>query len=90
VDYDKGRLNVAVMELKEQNKITNISIDLNVVHPLDKFDLHRQIAKMLNRDVMIANIGIEKLQIINEKFITQFKNDKLANITIQMRVEELE
>jgi hypothetical protein len=42
VDYEKGRLNIVVMEPKEQKKVTNISIDLNAVHPLDKFDLHRQ------------------------------------------------
>ena len=40
--YEKGRLNIEVMEPKEQKKVTNISIDINVVHPLDKFELHRQ------------------------------------------------
>jgi hypothetical protein len=44
VDYEKGRLNIAVMEPKKQKKVTNISIDLSVVHPLDKFDLHRKTA----------------------------------------------
>jgi hypothetical protein len=42
VDYEKGRLNITVMEPNRHKKVTNISIDLNVVHPLDKFDLHRQ------------------------------------------------
>jgi hypothetical protein len=49
------------MEPKDHKKVTNISIDLNNVHPSDKFDLLRQIAKMINRDAMIANLGIKKL-----------------------------
>jgi hypothetical protein len=44
VNYEKGRLNIVVMEPKQQNNVANISIDLNVVHPLDKFDLHKQTA----------------------------------------------
>jgi hypothetical protein len=63
VDYEKGRLNIAVMEPKEQKKVTNISIDLNAVHPLDKMDLHRQTGEMLNRDVMIENLGIKKFRL---------------------------
>jgi hypothetical protein len=90
VDYEKGRLNIAVMEPKEQKKVTNISIDLNVVHPLDKFDLHRKTAEMINKDAMIANLGIKKLQAINDKLKTQLKNEKLATRTRQIRVEELE
>jgi hypothetical protein len=45
---------------------------------------------MMNRDVMIANLGIKKLQVINEKLRNQLKNEKLANRTRQIRVEELE
>jgi hypothetical protein len=48
VDYEKGRLNIAVLEPKEKKKVTNISIDLNAVHPLDKMDLHRKTGEMLN------------------------------------------
>jgi hypothetical protein len=81
VDYEKGRLNITVLEPKEQKKVTNISIDLNAVHSLDKMDLHRQTGEMLNRDVMIANLGINKLQVINEKLRNQLKNEKLANRT---------
>jgi hypothetical protein len=90
VDYEKGRLNIVVMEPKEQKKVTNISIDLNAVHPLDKFDLHRQTTEMINMDAMIANLGIKKLQVINEKLRTQLKNEKLATRTKKIRVEELE
>jgi hypothetical protein len=79
VDYEKGRLNIAVMEPKQQKKVTKVSIDLNVVHPLDKMDLHRQTREMLNRDVMIVNLGIKKLQVINEKLRNQLKNEKLEN-----------
>jgi hypothetical protein len=89
VDYEKGRL-IYIMEPKEQKKVTNISIDLNVVHPLDKFDLHRQTAKMINMDAMIANLGIKKLQAINDKLRTQLNNEKLATRTRKIRVEELE
>ena len=39
VDYEKVILNIAVMETKEHKKMTNILIDLNAVHPLDKMDL---------------------------------------------------
>jgi len=69
------------MEPKEQKKVTNISIDLNAIHPLDKFDLHRQTGETLNRYVMIVNIGIKKILFINGKLITQLKNEKHANIT---------
>jgi len=41
VDYEKGTLNITVMEPKQQNKVTKVSIDLNAVLPLDKMDLHR-------------------------------------------------
>jgi len=59
-----------MMDPKDQKKVTNISINLNNVHPLEKFDLHRQTAKMINKYVMIANIGIKKLQTINVKLKT--------------------
>jgi hypothetical protein len=45
VDYEKGRLNIAILEPKGTKKVTNISIDLNAVHPLEKYDLHRQTEK---------------------------------------------
>jgi hypothetical protein len=90
IDYEKGRLSIALMEPKQQKKVTKVSIDLNAVHPLDKMDLHRQTGEMLNRDVMIVNLGIKKLQVINEKLRNQLKNEKLANRTRKIRVEELE
>jgi len=88
--YQKGRLNIIVMEPKEQKKLKNISIGLNVVSPLDKLGLHRQITKMTKMDAMIANLGIKKLKAINDKLITQLKNEKLATKTRKIRVEELE
>jgi len=57
---------------------------------LDQYDLHRQNVEMMNRDVIIANLGIKKMQAINEKIINQLKNEKLANRTRHIRVEELE
>jgi hypothetical protein len=90
VDYEKGKLNIAVMESNDQKKVTNISIDLNAVHPVDKMDLHRHIGEMLNKDVMITSLGIKKIQTINEKIRNQLKQEKLSNKTKQMRVEELE
>jgi hypothetical protein len=62
----------------------------NAVHPLDKMDLHRQTGEMLNKDVMITTLGIKKLQTINENIRNHLKNEKLSNITKQMRVEEME
>jgi len=50
--------------------VENISIDLNAIHPLDKFDLHRKTAEMINMDAMIANLGINKLHVINKKLRT--------------------
>jgi hypothetical protein len=35
VDYEKGKLNIVVIEQKEKKKVTNVSIDLNAVHPLE-------------------------------------------------------
>jgi hypothetical protein len=90
VDYEKGRLNIAVLEPKEQEEGHKGVHDLNAVHPLDKMDLHRQTREMLNRDIMIATLGIKKLQAINENIREQLKNEKLANKTKQIRVEELE
>jgi hypothetical protein len=57
------------MDQKDQKKVTNISIDLNNVHPLDKFDLHRKTTYMINIDSMISNIGIKKIQSINDNVI---------------------
>jgi hypothetical protein len=45
---------------------------------------------MINIDAMISNIGINKIQAINDKLRTQMKNEKLATITRHIRVEELE
>jgi hypothetical protein len=39
---------------------------------------------------MIATLGIKKLQAINENIRNQLKNEKLANRTKHIRVEELE
>jgi hypothetical protein len=89
VDYEKGRLNITFVEPKKK-KVTNISIDINVVHPLDKFYLHRQTAEMINRDAMTPNLGIKKIQAINDNLMTQLKNEKLATRTMQIRVEDLE
>jgi hypothetical protein len=41
VDYEKGKLNIAVMESNDENKVTNIFIDLNAIHPIDKMDFNR-------------------------------------------------
>jgi len=38
VDYEKCKLNIVVLETKYQMKVTNISIDINAVHSLDKMD----------------------------------------------------
>jgi len=65
--YVKGMFHIPVMEPKKKKKVTNISIDVNVVHPLDKFDLHRQNVEMINKYAMIGNLGIKKLQAINNK-----------------------
>jgi len=81
VDYEKGRLNIVVIEPKERRKVTNISIDLNAVNSLDKMDLHRQNGEMMNRYVMIANLGINKLHVLNDKLRNQLKNEKLVNRT---------
>jgi hypothetical protein len=90
VDYEKGRLNIVVMEPREKKKVTWVSSDLNAVHPLDKMDLHRKTREMLNRDVMIVNLGIKKLEVVNEKLRKQLKNEKLGNRSKQTREEELE
>jgi uncharacterized protein with ACT and thioredoxin-like domain len=90
MDYEKGKLNIAVSELKDQHKVTNISIHLNSIHPVDKMDLHKKIREILNKDVIIASHGIKKLQPINEKIGNHLKKEKLANMTKQMRVEEIE
>ena len=45
---------------------------------------------MINTYDIIANLGIKKLQAINDKIKTQLKNEKLATRTRQIRVEELE
>jgi hypothetical protein len=71
VDYEKGRLNIIVMNPKQHNKVTILFIDLNAMHPLDKMDLHRHTREMLNRGVMMENLGIKKLQVINEKLRNQ-------------------
>jgi hypothetical protein len=63
VDYEKGKLNKVVLESKDQKKVTNISMDLNVIHLVEKMDLHRQTGEMLNIYVMIATLGIKKLQV---------------------------
>jgi hypothetical protein len=34
---------------------------------------------MIKRDALIENLGIKNLQALNEKFITQLKNEKLGN-----------
>jgi hypothetical protein len=90
VDYEKGRLNIAVLEPKEKKKVTKVSINLNAIHPLDKMDLHRQTREMLNRYIMIATLGIKNIQDINENIREHLKNEKLTNKTKQIRVEELE
>jgi hypothetical protein len=53
-------------------------------------DLHRKTGEMFNRDVMIASLGMKKLQTMNENIRNQLKQEKLANRTKQMRVEEIE
>jgi hypothetical protein len=45
---------------------------------------------MINIDVMIVNIRINKIQVINDNLMTHLKNEFLATKTRQIRVEELE
>jgi hypothetical protein len=45
---------------------------------------------MIKRDALIENLGIKKLQALNEKLRTQLKNEKLGNRSRQTRIEELE
>lgn len=47
MDYEKGNLNIVVLESKYQNKVTNISLDLNIINFFDKMDLHRKTREML-------------------------------------------
>ena len=81
IAYEKGRLSIAVMEPKQHKKVTKVSIDLNAVHPLDKMDLHRKTGEMLNRDVMIVNLEIKKLEVVNENLR---KNPKMKNWQIEL------
>jgi len=67
MDYEKGKLNIAMLESKDQDKVTNISIVLNVVHPNYKTDFHRHIGELLNIDVMIASLGMKKIKTMIEK-----------------------
>jgi hypothetical protein len=55
IDYQKVILNIAVMEPKQQKKVTKVLIDINVVHPLYKMDLHRQTVEMFNNDSQPMN-----------------------------------
>jgi hypothetical protein len=88
--YEKGRLNIVVMEPKQKKKVKKVSIDLNALHPLDTMDMRRQIGEILNRYVMIPNLGIKKMQVINKNLRNHLKNEKLTNRSKQIRVEELE
>jgi hypothetical protein len=45
MDNEKGKLNIVVLDSKYQNKVINISIDLNAVHLVDKLDLQRKLDK---------------------------------------------
>jgi hypothetical protein len=90
MDYEKGKLNITVLESKDKNKVTNISIDLYAINPINKMDLHMQSGEMINKYIMITSIGLKKLQTMNEKIRGQLKFEKFANKTRQMRVEELE
>ena len=86
----EGKVEYSSHGAKGWEKSDNISIDLNNVHPLDKFELHIQTVEMINKDVLIANIGIKKLQVIYDKLRTQLKNENLATRTRHIRVEEVE
>jgi hypothetical protein len=59
MDYEKGKLNLYVLESKDQNKITNISLDINAINYVDKMDLHRQNGEMMNIYVMIVSLGMK-------------------------------
>jgi len=78
------------LEYEDQNKSTNISIDLDAINHVDKMDLHRQTGEMLNINIMITSIGLKKLQTMNKNLRGQLKFEKLENRTNHMRVEELE
>jgi len=54
------------MEPKDKKKVTNIFIDLINVHSSDNFDLQRQTAEMISIYAMIDNLGIKKIQAIND------------------------
>jgi hypothetical protein len=44
-------------------------------------DLHRQTGEMLNRDVMIVDLGIKKLEVVNENLR---KHLKMRNWRIEL------
>jgi hypothetical protein len=61
VDYEKGKLNLFVIEKNKQNQVKHVSIDMNVVHPLENFDLHIKTGEMIKRYALIENLGIKNL-----------------------------
>jgi len=66
MDYEKGKINITILESKDQNKVTKISLDIIVIKYVDKMDFHKQIGEMINKYVMIASLGLKNLQIMNE------------------------
>jgi hypothetical protein len=67
LDYEKGRLNIFVLEPKGQvikttdnYKVSKFSFDLNAINFVEKMDLHRKTGEMVYRDVMQVSLGMMK------------------------------
>jgi hypothetical protein len=97
LDFEKGRLNIAVLEPTTQTskgvinyKVAKFSYDLNQIHLVDKMELHRKTGEMVCRDVIQASLGMKKLHNMSNKIKEQLRLEKLLTRTKQMRIEELE
>jgi hypothetical protein len=75
-----------VLETRE-NKRTNITFDLNDLHPIDKMDLHRQTREMINKDIITTTLGMKKLQVMKDKLTSQLKYQKLLNQIRKSRIK---
>jgi hypothetical protein len=89
MDFEKGKLNIVVLETRE-NKRTNITFDLNALHPIDKMDLHRKTREMVNKDIITTTLGMKKLQVMKDNLTSQLKYEKLANEIKMNKIKELE
>jgi hypothetical protein len=79
-----------IIKIVDNYKAAKFSFDLDAIHLVDKMDLHRQTGEMICRDAMQASLGMKKLQNMADKIQKQLKQEKLANRTKQMRIDELE